>query len=389
MEYENPTSGKKIQCASSDMINNLPQNIIESILSLMPLRDAVKTSILPTKWRYSWRSMPKLTFTSNMVISQLKSKLATAIFHVLSLHNGPEIVHFNFLVDQFNHMESEITLILSYLARGPSMKELVLAKNTGLYKLPGSFFSLRGLECIHLQNCIFEPPSTFNRFSRLTRLSFLIQVPAARAYLFGNQTFMKFFLVNVDTVVVGGYLAGIGNKLTFVDLLRCVPLIQSLNISNSYVMYLSAGGMPHKLPTSLAHLKYLYLGVCLTKQNEMSSVLCMIRSSPMLERIKFQVFDNEYLRVRQTTTNVLGLENYADLKLDRLERLEIQMVKTLPVVTMDFVKLIMAKSPVLKIVRIVLYGAVSVDEEVKMLRDLVLLPLPRASPSAKLIVTRR
>ncbi|XP_076920356.1 F-box/FBD/LRR-repeat protein At1g13570-like [Bidens hawaiensis] len=396
MEYDNPTSGKKTQCPNSDMISNLPQNIIESILSLMPLRDALRTSILSKKWRYSWRSMPKLTFTNSLVklpsnagSTQLKSKLVTAIFHVLLLHNGPEILHFNC---SFDHMESEITQILSYLARGNMVKELVLAKNAGLYKLPFSFFSLQGLECIHLQNCIFEPPLPFNKFSRLTRMSFLnVEISFQMLRLF----FCKCpLLVDLSLVTnhLSSFFTSIGNKLTFVDILQFVPLIRSLNVSNSYVTYMSAGGMPHKLPTLLVHLKYLYLGVCLTKQNEMSSVLCMIRSSPVLERIKFQVnsaFDDENLHVRQTLTDVLDPEYYRDLKLDRLEKLEIQMINSLHVVTMDFVKLIMANSPVLKIVLIVLYGAISVDEEVKMLRDLVLLPFPRASPSAKLIVARR
>ncbi|KAJ0683278.1 putative FBD domain-containing protein [Helianthus annuus] len=145
--------------------------------------------------------------------------------------------------------------------------------------------------------------------------------------------------------------------------------------------------MPHQLPTPLVHLKNLFLEVCMTEQNEISSALCIIRSSPVLGGIFFLMYDNEKLPVQQTVTNFLDLEGYPDLKLDHLETLEIGNFSNLSL-EIEFVKLIMAKSPVLKKVRIELNGNVSIDEELKMLRELVSNPIPRASPSAKLTIVR-
>ncbi|KAJ0445088.1 putative FBD domain-containing protein [Helianthus annuus] len=145
--------------------------------------------------------------------------------------------------------------------------------------------------------------------------------------------------------------------------------------------------MPHQLPTPLVHLNYVVLEFCLMEQNEISSALCMIRSSPVLETMIFLMYDNEKLPVQQTATNFLDLEGYPDLKLDHLETLWINNFSNLPL-EMEFVRLIMAKSPVLKKVRIELNGNVSVDEELKMLRELVSNPIPRASPSAKLTIVR-
>ncbi|KAL8227664.1 hypothetical protein R6Q57_015248 [Mikania cordata] len=160
------------------------------------------------------------------------------------------------------------------------------------------------------------------------------------------------------------------------------------SISDAIIKYLSAGGMPHELPTSLVHLKNLFLSVCMTEQNEISSALCLIRSSPFLMKINIKHMINdkkERLPVGETPTNFLDPENHSDLKLAHLEILEIEMFRNFPF-EMEFVKLIMAKSPMLKKVQIQLN--VSVEEEVMMLRDLVLLPFPRASPSAKLIIKR-
>ncbi|MFS8028390.1 putative FBD domain-containing protein [Helianthus anomalus] len=151
--------------------------------------------------------------------------------------------------------------------------------------------------------------------------------------------------------------------------------------------YLCAGGMPHKLPDSLVHLKYLSLDVCMAEKNEISAVLCMIMSSPLLVKIRFLMCDNEKLDHLETLEMNLDPQDYPDMKLDHLESLWIEDFSNSPL-EMEFVKLIMAKSPVLKKVRIVLNGNVSVDEELEMLRELVLHPIPRASPSAKLAIVR-
>ncbi|KAJ0439887.1 putative F-box domain-containing protein [Helianthus annuus] len=162
---------------SSDIISTLPNNIIEKILTLMPIEDALRTSILSKKWRYSWRSMPKLVFTDNMVTmssnhlcGQLrKYKLASAIFHVLLFHNGPTILKFKFCCFGLQ-MDSEFDQIISYLARGNKVKKLCFIIKKNYYKLPISFFSLQKLEVIHLENCIFEPPLIFDKFSWLRKM---------------------------------------------------------------------------------------------------------------------------------------------------------------------------------------------------------------------------
>ncbi|MFS8028398.1 putative FBD domain-containing protein [Helianthus anomalus] len=129
---------------------------------------------------------------------------------------------------------------------------------------------------------------------------------------------------------------------------------------------LSAAGMPRKLPASLVHLKNLFLDVCMAEKNEISAVLCMIMSSPLLEKIYFLMWDNEKLPVQQTPTNFLDPENYSDLKLDHLETLQIENYSNLPL-EMEFVKLIMDKSPVLKKVRLKHRLILSVDEELEIL----------------------
>ncbi|KAK9051149.1 hypothetical protein SSX86_027775 [Deinandra increscens subsp. villosa] len=319
------STGKKMktQCLNSN-ITTLPQNIIETILTLMPIRDALRTSILSKKWRYIWRSMPKLVFTQDMVelplpsgygYGQLKNyKLVNAIFHVLLLHNGPTILEFNFDVGK-HQMVSEFDQILSYLSKGNGVKELILV--IGRYNLPVSFFSLQGLERIQLRDCGFQPPLTFKGFRWLKSMMLMnCEVSARRLQWFLSKCRLieHFHLSGYQQLI--HFLAG-QSKFTFVDLLWCVPLIQDLNISEYY-------------------MKVMY--------------------------------DDEKLPVQQTPPNFLDLEDHSDLKLDNLETLVIERFSDLPL-EREFAKLVMAKSPVLKKVRIELHDKVSIDEELKMLRD--------------------
>ncbi|KAJ0642677.1 putative F-box domain, FBD domain, F-box-like domain superfamily protein [Helianthus annuus] len=386
MEHHPPTRTRKLK---SDFISTLPQNIIEDILTRIPLQEALRTSVLSKKWRYTWRGMPKLVFTDKMVnhlrIQLNKYKLISAIFHVLLFHNGPTIVEFRCSVGEL-HMESEFAQILSYLAGGNTVKEFIFISDKRSFKLPVSFFALQGLEHVHLENCTLEPPLTFNGVSSLTVMNFQnVEVSAQLLQRFISKCplLQSFILIEVgkgiESVPAGG------NNFTLVDLFQCVPLLVGFGITKHYMKYLCAGGMPHRLPASLVHLSYLFLHVCLVEQNEISSALCIIRSSPVLGKIVFLMDNNDKLPVQQTPADFLDPDGYPDLNLDHLEMLEIYNYSNLPL-EMEFVKLIMAKSPVLKKVRIRLNSNVSADEERKMLKDMLLLSFPRASPSAKLII---
>jgi hypothetical protein len=45
-----------------DMINNLPDDVLHNILSFLPIKDVVRTSILATKWRYLWTDVSVINF---------------------------------------------------------------------------------------------------------------------------------------------------------------------------------------------------------------------------------------------------------------------------------------------------------------------------------------
>ncbi|XP_071739429.1 uncharacterized protein [Rutidosis leptorrhynchoides] len=202
------------------------------------------------------------------------------------------------------NLETEFDQIILYLSRKINVKDLIINTWHTFYKQPSSFFSLQGLESLELINSSFEPPIDYDEVS-VEEMSF-----------------------------------------NFVKLFQC--------------------GMPHKLPTSL-HLKYVQLDVCLREQDVISSVLCIIRSSPNLEQLSFAMYDNKELPIQESSIKFDDLHDDLSLTLDHLKRFEIVNFSD-NVFEMKFVKLIMAKSPVPKIARVELRDFVSVVEELKILR---------------------
>ena len=82
-----------------------------------------------------------------------------------------------------------------------------------------------------------------------------------------------------------------------------------------------------------------------------------------------------------------GFQDYSAFNFDHLEDFTMENFSNIPL-ECEIIKLIMAKSPMLKKAQIQLDESVSLEEENKMLRNLLQLPFPRASPSAKLIIKR-
>ncbi|GKF44505.1 hypothetical protein Tco_0131057, partial [Tanacetum coccineum] len=146
------------------------------------------------------------------------------------------------------------------------------------------------------------------------------------------------------------------NKFTFVELLQCVPLIEFLEIKGPYMKHLSAGGMPHKLPTSLVQLKCLSLGMCYDEEHEVSSALCLIRSSPNLVKIDLKGYGSS--DTSQISNNFPDIQDYSGFALDHLEFFWMKYF-TNEDRQVDFLKLVMAMSPMLKKAQIELYESVS------------------------------
>lgn len=181
----------KVKSSSLDRISSLPPTIIETILCLLPIQEAARTSILSKEWRYKWTKIPELEFNEDTFkVSKRENeqsfmehqfdmswerkdmskrfKLFYAIYQVLLAHRGP-IVEFSLSVTRTDDTCVEIDHIIAHLSRTDTLKKLSVEFGDG-YRLPFSIFSLHQLTDLYIYMGHINHQPTFNGFANLTSL---------------------------------------------------------------------------------------------------------------------------------------------------------------------------------------------------------------------------
>ncbi|GKB30318.1 F-box/FBD/LRR-repeat protein-like protein [Tanacetum coccineum] len=382
-----------------DRISNLPFSIIEVILCFLTIQEAVRTSILSREWRYRWTKIPNLEFIEEMfevstdeaesssILDQSfehpskrqkmnkKSKLMYAICQVLLMHDGP--LHEFSLSLLPDTSLAKIDHIMFHLSKKTTVKTLKLEFHSMRYRLPYSLFSFRQLTDLHLIGCTFNQQPIFSGLDSLTTL-FMDGVCIHKAtliHLLSNCPLLK--TLDIKCLTFPGC-----DPSTITDLFECLPLIEQLSISFGIIQSFLQDRVPRELPTALNHLKRLYIDVVqFTHKDVLSILVLVIRSSPNLEKLR--VLD-DYWDQRSRRSDSFTPEDYSDVMLEHLnERKITNRIYRNRKRQLDFVKLILAKSPVLKKVRIFLPKKVSKKKESQI--SGILMGSPCASPEVQII----
>ncbi|XP_043694056.1 F-box/FBD/LRR-repeat protein At1g13570-like [Telopea speciosissima] len=136
--------------------------------------DIVRTSVLSTKWRYKWVSVPHLIFNDKCIPvsdgSLGHDKLVKIINHVLLLHRGP-ILTFKISSSQLQTC-SEIDCWILYLLLSSLTEFKLQISRSERYNVLPCLFSFRQLIRLTLVGCRIVSPETFRGFSCLTSLVF-------------------------------------------------------------------------------------------------------------------------------------------------------------------------------------------------------------------------
>ncbi|XP_058080863.1 F-box/FBD/LRR-repeat protein At1g13570-like isoform X4 [Magnolia sinica] len=146
-----------------DLISNLPVDAYNAILMCLPLRDAVRTSILSRKWRYRWASIPHLVFDG---IKRCAIDLADIVNGVLLVHNGP--VH-KFVCSYYVKAPYHLDQWILFLSKN-GIKQLTLGFLQHSYRVHSRLFSCQAPSDLHLTGCKINPPPAFEGFRGLRNL---------------------------------------------------------------------------------------------------------------------------------------------------------------------------------------------------------------------------
>uniref|UniRef100_A0A5B6ZGW5 F-box domain-containing protein n=1 Tax=Davidia involucrata TaxID=16924 RepID=A0A5B6ZGW5_DAVIN len=418
---------KKVHGSTSDIISNLPSNVIENILMCLPIRDAVRTCVLSSKWRYNWVKLPQLVFDDMfwkiLGENQLstKKKLLVNMYQVFLLHNGP-ILKFTLSISGLESC-SEIDQFILVVSRNGVQEFTLRIWNGEHHKLPLSFFSCLLLTHLNLRTCVFEPPPTFEGFSRLTSLVFYEVLISADTLASLISSCPLLDQLSLESFAIFDHLEIVARNLTFLHiranfktvrfintpLLAIVSIsfkvhkdeqvfmegetsnmikffdslpVENLHMDYHYVKSLAAGGIPERLPTTLDHLKILKLSnICFGVLNEVACALLLIRSSPNLHKVTIKAFGST-IDVTNPVLEFLNVQGYSDVSLNQLREVEMLSISGMKT-ELEFIKLLLAKSPMLQNMLIEPDSGKVVDKGLMILKEVI--QFRRASPNAEIM----
>ncbi|KAF7124799.1 hypothetical protein RHSIM_Rhsim12G0069300 [Rhododendron simsii] len=410
--------------STSDIISNLPSNVTENILKGLPLRDAVRTSVLSSKWRYKWVSLPQLVFDGQFFLKGWDNvKLKAVVYQVLQIHQGP-LIKFEFWYPPFEScldMNNWIFVLLTkniqdftfYLLGGPR------------HEIPCHFYSFMQLRDLNLDNCVFKPPPTFKGFSRLVNLNFVnvtisseicglfisncLQLERLRLHdcdnfdsLEINAPNLKYFelfgifesvylentpLLAEISVTLGSWIKQplVETGIEWVKFFHSLPAIEDMHLDSSILESFDAGNVPERLPCTLNQLKVLVLSdVCYSNLDHVSWALCLLRSSPNLHKLRSSILFNDITPIEDNVIEFLQAQDFSKFSLNRLREVEIRHFSGAKP-EIHFVKILLAHSKVLEKMVILHEHGMCAEKGFAMLKELI--RLPKASLKAEFIVS--
>ncbi|XVE93835.1 hypothetical protein REPUB_Repub01dG0229000 [Reevesia pubescens] len=169
-----------------DSISNLPDSLLTHILSFLPTKDSVATSVLSKRWEYLWTLVPALSFGFFDYSEDDLPWFMDFVYRVLVLSKAQKIIKFSLrLMPDCSPVlrlspkdECQLkTWISAAVGRGVQELELnVLASNV---KVPSCLFACNSLVSLKLYNgLIFDVPASVHLPSlRILHLISLARYP--------------------------------------------------------------------------------------------------------------------------------------------------------------------------------------------------------------------
>ncbi|KAF8407756.1 hypothetical protein HHK36_006892 [Tetracentron sinense] len=411
---------------SSDIISNLPDQVVETIFAHLSIRDVVRTSLLSNKWRYKWTIIPNLVFHEDIICSSTNDKnlriykLVNFVDRVLLHHKGS--IH-KFELSTSLQQGYVIDSWILFLSRN-GVKEIVLRFSTGKsYEVHSSFYSCEAICCLNMCRCILKPPPMFKGFSDLRSLNLervtladdilesmlsictvleilrLIQLNGCSCIkiccqnlqhfyfdgkyaeiCFINAPHLSFVFISLRTKVADKHV-GQGEISNFVRVLGSLTCLEKLVVRGYFMEFFAMGNLSKRLPFTYDHLRSISLLINFKDMNQTLVMLCLLQSSPNLREL--DMVANVFAATEYVEDNFWKAQSHWNYFMNQLHVVKIRMLGARP--ELKFIEWLLANSPLLEILS-VNHISEKKDEESRVLKELV--RFQRASTKAQIQYTR-
>lgn len=249
-----------------DFISNMPESIISQILSLLPMKDVLRTCVLSKDWEYKWTGIYDIYINDVdrfLLKSTRKTSVVNCVDRIFILSRNSNLRRFCLLCHQKYDTRRMITWISAALMR--NVEELEIRYNYEGVVVPRCLFDCTRLTSLKLQMpCTFRPIQ--NWFSNL-KVLYLAQVEILNEHAPNtNQLVFNFPVLETFKLEKCRWL-----KVTFVEI--HAPSLTNFHVQkNSDVPEVDS----FQLRISRAKLgKFKFIGSCLEKFDlSASSVFC-------------------------------------------------------------------------------------------------------------------
>ncbi|KAK1375079.1 F-box/FBD/LRR-repeat protein [Heracleum sosnowskyi] len=373
-----------------DVISDMPQNIKDTILTKLPIRDAVRTSILSTTWKYQWAHMTQLVFDKYCVPQPFtRETFINFMMHCLLLHDGP--IH-NFKLSSPGFSKSPgIDRCLRFVSR-KDVKELDLHSEVeasdlpvlmggSLSLAPSPLFSCQKITSLTLVGFDVRPPPNFRGFPCLKYLKVdycMVTLKVIENLISGCPLLESFEFSNADQLALtldAPNLKRLTVKGSFKDVyLKHTPLLAALSVDFFPMAW--KGDAFVKLPITFTCLTFIEVdGVNYQDKNKVMYVHHLLLQSPNLQELHISAAPTGYGEFTAADLDLWDKEGLTDFKFMHLKIVKMSSVSNEH--DKKFIKFVLGRSPVLQMM------SISLDEDCigKMGMVNELLHFQRASPN--------